>query len=166
MLNGKEQQELQWKKTKQNWQTSDKSWRKIRIYFEIHLLFSGECTFTLRLFIYLFIFLISFQVCASDSSSYLNLSGATGFCISVLCCEILDIKDFFCKYIPVQIVGFWSVLFIIHMPQWSRNCIFFFLCAQSKMCELMSVTDWGFLFLANIPGKRQTKWTDNAEILL
>lgn len=41
----------------------------------------------------LFIFFLTLlQVCASDSSSYLNLSGATGFCIiSVLCCEILTL---------------------------------------------------------------------------
>lgn len=81
----KGQKELQKKKKKKHLtKTKEKS--------KIPFLFWNTFAVLWRMYFYsLFFSLNLFQVCASDSSSYLNLSGATGFCISVLCCEILTL---------------------------------------------------------------------------
>lgn len=60
---------------------------KIQFYFEIPL-FSEECTLSFSPSVFYRYFL---KKHLSNGSIYLNLTGATGFCISVLCCEILTL---------------------------------------------------------------------------
>lgn len=76
--------ELLYKKT-----TGKKKERqKYSFYFEIHLLFSGECTLPFFPSVFYRYFL---KKHSSDGSIYLNLTGAIGFYISVICCETLTL---------------------------------------------------------------------------